>query len=740
MTPGSRRNADTPNRAPLPGPQPTAAPDGRAPTTGRALLVGALAVLVGLVAVTLTPAPTPAAGQTSETPPSLRIVDQTTFAPADGAIELVVEVRAPDRLTALPTTPSDGDGDDVGDDDDQVDAGPVLSVAFFGRLSTEAEVDDPPTEALNRLPALPLNRAPRTVDGNVRLTIPIRSGADFDDQDRVLLPEPGVYPITVELRDADGPLATVRTHVVRQPIETADEPTQAPVEVGVVLHVTTAEGLSPAEATSLLGQHPTVPLTVILDHGVINQLRGDPAAAQALSVALAGRPVLTAPTIDLDPSALAEIGHGDLYLTAAEADRRALVALGLQPAAGQALLSTPLTEAGLDVLDDQGVEAVIDLGDRFLGSGVLEPRGRAIEVVRTDADLNRILRGPEAADEAETGPQRANRVLARLTLRRDIDDRPVVVGGPALGVDPAPALTAFLQALSQPGAPQPVPLSAIRGGPTLRVAERPQQDLAGVADLVDDLRARLETYESFHLDGGSEPDSYRQRIVGALTRQRNPDDRLRALTLIAGQLDDDLGTIHIHQPQPVTLAARSASIPLVVDNSASGPRHVVLRFRGDRVTSPDDGRLVLVQPGTSSIDIDVEARSLGVSPLEVQAWTPDGSVALAEARFEIRSTAVPGLGLLVSLSALGLLGVWWIVDHRRRRRAAAVTDGGSSGDEPTLADDALAVSGVASPAAGIEGRAATSDRARETADLGPPTVIDGDATAGETMGSEATSV
>ena len=50
-----------------------------------------------------------------------------------------------------------------------------------------------------------------------------------------------------------------------------------------------------------------------------------------------------------------------------------------------------------------------------------------------------------------------------------------------------------------------------------------------------------------------------------------------------------------------------------------------------------------------------------------------GNLELATARFEIRSTAIPGLGLLVSLSAVGLLGLWWVVDHRRRRSSRGQT-------------------------------------------------------------------
>ena len=652
MTAGWRRNADEPPISPSPI---------RTLLAFGALLGAMLVLSGGPVAAQGEAADDAATAQDSaaDDAATLRIVGQTTFVPADGTAELVVDVQTPGTERAAAD-------------------GLVLSVTFYGRLTDEGQVDQPPTEAINRLPGIPLARAARTQAGQVRLTIPIRSGSIFDDRDRVLLREPGVYPVTVELRDDEGPLASVRTHLVRQPNETADEPPQAPVEVGVVLWVTSAEGLSPADATSLLTAHPGLPLTVVLDQGVVNQLGSDPETATALADALAGRPVLTMPTIDLDPSALAEIDYAELYLVAAEADRQALLDLGLQPAEAQTLLSAPLTRAGAEVLVDQGVRAVIDLDDRYVESGVLDLGSRDLEVVRFDRDLNRILRD-QTVTGFGAGPQRANRVLARLTLRRDVDEHPVVLGGPAVGVDPAPTLSAFLAALSQPGAPRPVPLSEVRGGPPVRAAEQPEQDLAPVADLVDHLRQRLDTYASFHQGAGTVPDAYERRIVGALTRQRNPDDRLRALTLVSSQLDGDLGAIHIHQPQPVTMAARSASIPLVVENSASGPRRVELRFRGDRVISPDDGRRLVIPPGTSSIDIEVEARSLGVSPLDVTVWTPDGELALAETRFEIRSTAVPGLGLLVSLSAVGLLGLWWLLDHRRRRRAAS----GAPTDVPT---------------------------------------------------------
>ena len=642
--------------------------------TSAPFVIASLALVVTLTS----PSPTPAAAQ-DIAEPSVRIVDQTTFVPADGVFHLVVDVEAP----APPPAPTDtgaAAGEPVSPPQ------PWLSVTFHSRLETEAAMGRRSGQALNRLPPLPLNRAPRTEAGWIELTIPIRSSSSFDDQERVLLPLPGVYPVTVELRDEAGVLATVGTHLVRLPIETADEPTEptdGPVEVSLVLDVTTAEGLTVTDLTHLLAAHPTVPLTIVLDQGAVNQLRGDAQASRDLAAALDGRPVLVTPTLDLDPSAMVEIGQRDLYLAAARADRQAIVELGLQPAEGTALLSSPLTAGGIDLLAELGVRSALDVGDGGTGGGILAGDGGSgdersgdggsgdgpeVQVIRPDRDLNRILAGDGQPPPLEAGPVRANRALSRLSLRRQLDDGAVVVGGPDLGVDPLPAVDAFLRSLSQPGAPQPVPLAAVSGGPALRLAERPQQDLAPAAEVVDRIRRLLEAYESSYVSRGTEPIDYLQRLAGALTVQRNPEDRLRALTLIVGQLEEDLGVIHIHDPQPVTLAARSSPIPLVIENRGADPRRVVLRFRGDRVLSADDGRRIVVQPGTSSIDVEVEARSLGASPLEVTVWSGDESVLLSEARFEIRSTAVPGLGLLISLSALAMLGAWWVVDHRRRRR------------------------------------------------------------------------
>ncbi len=587
---------------------------------------------------------------------TIEVVNQTTFVAADGALSLHL------LLTR--------NGQPVG-----AVEGYELAVTVHGRLESEAEVDEPPAQALNRLNPIDMSSLVTSGPGHYHLDVFVRSGSRFDDLDRILLPQPGVYPISVELRNEDGPLSAIETHLVRLPQITSaeaaavdDGASTAPIPVALVLNVSTAEGLTLDAVQQLLINHPTTPMTVVLQEGVENQLRSNPELAAGFVAALAGRPVLAVAPIDLDPSALTEIGQEDLYAQATRAATADLEALGLTVADDIALLGAPLTAEGLATVHELGMTSVLDTEAVSNTSGRLKVGRHQVQLIRIDRQLSQILGGGTG------GPHRANRILARLTMRGLVDDTPVVLGGSALGIDPGPSIDAFLRALNQPGAPRPILLSKAAIGPTMRVAERPQQDLRPVAGPLLDVQAKLATYEGFHSGGGNSPDYYRWQILSSLIRQRNPDDRRRSLALLDSQLDNDMAVIELHDGKPVTLAARSAPIPIIMESNAGGPREVMLRFASDKVVAAEDQQVVTIQPGTSSIDVELETRSLGVSPLEVSVWTPDGGILLANTRFEIRSTAVPGLGLLVSIGAVGLLGAWWVLDIRKRRGIDAETD------------------------------------------------------------------
>ncbi len=585
-----------------------------------------------------------------ETEPDLALADQTTFVAPDGMMTFDLAIH--------PGAAVD----------------PVVSLVVYGTVESEEDLDGPLPQVLNRLAPQPVGQLEQPSEGIFRLQVPVRAGQPFDDVDRMKLPTAGVYPVLIELRTAEGPVATAQTHVVRldDPSTGAnDEP-----EISVVLPVSTA-GLSVEDAVVLFNAHPDTPLTVLVDANTVDLLRAEQQARVDFALALRGRPVLVLSEPDLDPSALAEIDQVALFEELTSAATKSLASLGLTPADTLHLQDTRPTEEGLAALSSVGIESILNIGGRPGDVGTFRTEDRSIRMVAADAELSALLDG-------DGGPHRANRLLTRLVLQNRDDPKPVVLAP----TEPDPtAVDALLRAMAAgPTTAVPVTdiwqISADRRSGWLRAAERPTQDLRPVADVLWRVQQKLATYQEFDVDqaigadgtvgnGAGETDAIRRGIITALSTNNTPEDRLGILESLEATLNEGLGVIDLHKGQPVTLAARSAPIPVVVESSADGPRKVMLRLQSDKVRSIDDARIIEIPPGTTSIDVELEARSLGVSPLEVSMWTPDGSTMLASTQFEIRSTAIPGLGLLVTGGAVLLLASWWVLDARARRRETA---------------------------------------------------------------------
>ena len=715
MTPGSRR---------------TEAPATEQEQQRGLGLTGLVAIAVmTTVLLLLAPAPAADAQQGDDAPPaapgpSVRILAQTTHVAAAGIFtaELAIDVpgaavdpsgRTPDFYT--------------------------VSTTLFGLMDDPDLVgrDEAFAQPLNRLDGIALDTLPMTAPGRYRLEIPVRSGPPFDGLDRTLLPFAGVYPLSVELRTEEGPVASDRSYLIRLPAagsvpDPGSESHPSDRQLTVLLPIGDAtagsdggeagrnggrldddpEGVTVAQATELAAAHPDVPLVALLSPGALDTLRDDPDAAAALAAAMAGRRALARPTLDLDPSALAEIDHGHLYHQILRGLDTELTAMGLRTEPTAAVLDAPLTAAGVDVMTTAGVTVVVDPGDRAVTTSAVHRSG--------DAHLTTVGFGTEAT--RLLGDHGAPALLAHLALdhqaratgqgragpsRSGVTAGVTAVVGPGAGPDVADELAALLASLTEPGAPGVMaplrtggglgfaPVSA--GGAVVegRLQERPQQDLTSIGDLLVETEALLATYERFHGGrgadrgasssaaggigrgadrgigrgaGGDEPSIHRHAILDGLGRDRSPEQREAALSSVRRQLVDDLAVIDLADGQPVTMAAREATIPVIVESRADGPRTVMLRIRSDKVSAADDGRILVIEPGTSSIDVDLEARSLGASPLRVSVLTPDGQTTLATSQFQIRSTAVPGPGLLVSAAALACLVAWWVADARKRRR------------------------------------------------------------------------
>ncbi|NDH89214.1 MAG: hypothetical protein EBY61_11515, partial [Actinobacteria bacterium] len=79
----------------------------------------------------------------------------------------------------------------------------------------------------------------------------------------------------------------------------------------------------------------------------------------------------------------------------------------------------------------------------------------------------------------------------------------------------------------------------------------------------------------------------------------------------------------------------------------------------------------------------VETVTSGDARILITVTSPDGRLDLAGGSVNVRSTAISGLGLVVSLVSLAVLLTWWlrtITRVRRSRRAATVSSTPSADD------------------------------------------------------------
>lgn len=546
-------------------------------------------------------------------------------------------------------------------------AGHQLRTRIFQVADDEADLEQRAWSGqLNQLPAVPLEQLERNAEGDLVVRMPVRSlPLPGGDAERTYLPDAGVYPIELEITGPDGEqVASLVTDLIRLPRETAEI---EPVPVAVVVRVG-AGGLSLREAVQLLEGSEHVPVTVLIDPIELERVaEADPELVERFGANLDDTTAVAGNGVNLDLSALAEIGQLELYETVRDdAVARVSELLGL-PVTNDIVRLTELpTRAAAEHLVRAGVEVVL----RPAGSpeGTVATRAGPLPVLSPDAELLQAL-GRPGVD--------AYHLLARLALRfQDGETAPVVLtADPRLGVNAAD-VEVVLRALEQPGILTPVELEDIapRSASVLPPSERPRQDLRSAAPLLRATLEDLREYGDFYVDGPLPPAYLEARVIAALAVDVAPEQRTERLAAVRRDIEEAFDVITLPEGRTVNLAATTSPLPLTLTSEAAGSRLVRITFSSDKLTFPgEDGgsRLVELDAGTSALDFVVESRSLGVSPLDVVVSTPDGARELARTRITIRSTAVPGLGLLLSGAALGFLIFWW-VRHRGRGRSTPV--------------------------------------------------------------------
>ncbi len=676
-------------------------------TTALLLVVSAAVMLRTPTTPALPAAPAGAADPDGGAPgpAQLLLVEQTAWVAPEG--ELLLRLR--------PESASPGATLEVTLHDRVTARGQFTDGLSGGSLGTELSracgtVLDGAVAGLTRC-SVPLDRATRDGEGAVVITLPIRSGDD-GPAGRITVGAQGVYPVLVRMLDSSGEEQTrLVTHLLRLPDPTDDSP---PLDFSLALTLDAPVGLQPDGSTQLpeeeldrlrelleaLIRHAGVPVVVSATPETLETLYALGGEGRRLvdrwAATQGSAQVIARPYVDLDPGAW---WNADLDAELAdqfETGRTAVMRLlGSNPDNRSWLVSETTDPSTLERLVTRGVQGVsipeelLDPLDENLFEIALDQpflldwgEGRTLPAVADDAGLR--------AHVDATGDSRldAHHLLADLAVL--YFQRPGVSRGISVAL-PTPTHPALLETL----------LAGLDGDSVVHAASLPDLfDRASLARLggtdtqdgpplvhaytyapppgLDDYPARLRTAQAAQrtywslVPGARAAEEGREedliRVSGS--RSLTLDEQDRYLSAPATSVAEVTAAIVVPAQPAVTLTAREGTIPVRLENDYGRPVAVSVMLRSDKLEFPEgDTIAVTLNPGETRLEVDVRTRASGTFPVDVVVTSPDGSLRIDEGRFTLRSTAIPGIGLVLSAIAFLFLLVWWGRHWRTARRA-----------------------------------------------------------------------
>jgi hypothetical protein len=194
---------------------------------------------------------------------------------------------------------------------------------------------------------------------------------------------------------------------------------------------------------------------------------------------------------------------------------------------------------------------------------------------------------------------------------------------------------------------------------------------ASVANLASGLRAarpRLAGFTSMLAPDSTMPTALSRRLLVASAASFDDVTRATYLDVVQRTIDAQLAGIETPQRERITLASRDAAIPIWLVSHLPYPVTVVVRLQSDKLDFPGtQQQVVTLSEGRTKVEFDVRARASGTFPLDITTTSPDGQVVLGEARSSVRSTAVSGVGAVLTIGALVFLAAWWLKHLRTTR-------------------------------------------------------------------------
>lgn len=540
---------------------------------------------------------------------------------------------------------------------------------------------------------------------------------------------PGVYPVAVEVRSPPGPdgdgevLKRTLTYLTRVPEGDETGADRPPLLVATVLPVGGPPSLDadrrPVLDAEIIGEvldvatglNFTEDLRVTLAPvpETVEALARQPEGAFALAAlreAARHGQVLDAPYVEVPLSAWIERGLGEELGRQRERGNGVLTSHLGRVDSSTWLAGRGLTPAAADALWPVGVRTVLldpastdPIEDDLTGPVTLAAGGsRTLQAMVADDRLNQLLVTPtDTADRRPDAVLNRTALAARLALISSTLEEGVTggvilqppVGWPAGADDIAGLGDLLLDPLA--------PVRAVTVSDLLdEVDDRGPRTLrpVAVAELGDHprrlglARSGLGSYATLIGGGNAEVAALDQRLLLSGAASLTPDARRDIVDSVVATVDRRLTAVEAPPRQTITLTASDADLPLTLRNALDSPVQVLIDLEVDvsvevraGVRQPDGTVRIAatLPPGDEQIEIPVHTRAPGDSPVDITIRTPDGAVVLDEVRYTVRSTAVPGLGIFLSVGASGFLLVWWARHWSRARRARRAEDHGTVG-------------------------------------------------------------
>jgi len=597
---------------------------------------------------------------------------------------------------------------------------PLSTRSAFGRIVDGAS----PGSVLDQV-VVPITGIPPSPTGTRALTVGIEASNAARAADRLSLRRPGVYPLTVEVRDADDrALGGFTTFVVAVRTDANGVPVALENPLGVAWvwplvagpstlpdgkpDETVVDALKPSgrlgRQAVALTRAGELPLTIVpgpetleawVRHG-----ETDPAIARGAAAVrdAAGRDQIVASSyVPTDLPSLLSAGLGTVVdAEFVRGDQTLAALLGTRPDVRTAL-ARPVDPASLARLRARGVDHVI-VDDIALASSdrpnptrpfTLQPQpslvpSDPVPAIASDSSITALLTGDA------TPALRAQRVLAALSvvaLEAPGSKRAVTLVNPP-ELDPEGALLDDLLTglrgnpwLSPMGVDDVFetvsPETTSNDTPAVRelAAYAPPEPPVGAVPYVTTLQ-RLDSFRS--LTGPADPiviRGERAMLVSESATFTGPTGSLRAgatLDSVRVGIDRFLDGIRVPQPSTITLTSRSGEIPLTFRNETGRPLDVTLQLASAKLSFPEGQTRALHLPTRSTtLRVPVEARTSGTFPLQLSVTSVDGALTVASRTFRVRSTAVSTVAVTLMAGAVIFLALWWGVHIRRSRRARA---------------------------------------------------------------------